>query len=70
MILTNFFAISALSCSTPTRFRQYLLITYIDNGCRFVGNEQGCRASSDKNQFTKEWLQKADRLDEQIEIVL
>ena len=38
--------------------------------CRFVGDEQGSRASSDKNQFPKEWFQKARRLNEQIEIVL
>src|ERR1700732_1302202 len=30
--------------------------------CRFVGDEQGTRASSDKNQFPKEWFQKARRL--------
>jgi hypothetical protein len=36
----------------------------------FVGDEQGSRASSDKNQFPKAWCQKARRLNEQIEIVL
>ena len=36
----------------------------------FVGDEQGSRASSDKNQFPKEWFQKARRLNEQIEIML
>ena len=30
----------------------------------FVGDEQGSRASSDKNQFPKEWFQKARRLNE------
>jgi hypothetical protein len=38
--------------------------------CRFVGDEQGSRASSDKNQFPKEWFQKARRLNEPNEIVL
>jgi len=38
-------------------------------GCTSFGDEKRYCASSDKDQFAQEWLEKASRLNEQFEIM-